>query len=110
MTDRRILAIDQGSTNTKALLVDGAGQVLARASSPLATTYPQAGWAEQSAAEIWASVQDVIAKSPRKTPRSTAFPSPTNAKRWWSGMRAPRNRSALRSSGSAAAPPQLARR
>ena len=62
MTDRRILAIDQGSTNTKALLVDGAGQVLARASSPLATTYPQAGWAEQSAAEIWASVQDVIAQ------------------------------------------------
>jgi glycerol kinase len=62
MTQRHILAIDQGTTNTKALLVDDAGQVLARASSPLTTHYPQPGWAEQSAAAIWVSVQQVIAQ------------------------------------------------
>jgi glycerol kinase len=56
-----VLAIDQGTTNTKAVLVDGAGSILARASSPLTTAYPQNGWAEQSAADIWASVQAVIA-------------------------------------------------
>jgi glycerol kinase len=62
MKPRHILAIDQGTTNTKALLVDDAGRILARASSPLTTTYPQPGWAEQSAVAIWASVQDVIAQ------------------------------------------------
>lgn len=58
----RVLAIDQGTTNTKALLIDDAGRVLARASAPLATQYPHPGWAEQSAADIWASVQSVIAQ------------------------------------------------
>jgi glycerol kinase len=60
MTLGQVLAIDQGTTNTKALLVNAAGAVLARASCPLTTTYPQPGWAEQSATAIWASVQDVI--------------------------------------------------
>lgn len=62
MTDRQVLAIDQGTTNTKALLVSETGAVLARASCPLATSYPQPGWAEQSATEIWRSVQTVIAQ------------------------------------------------
>ncbi len=57
----RILAIDQGTTNTKAVLVDDTGTILARASAPLTTDYPHPGWAEQSASAIWASVQKVIA-------------------------------------------------
>ncbi len=57
-----VLAIDQGTTNTKALLVAGSGQILARASVPLATAYPQPGWAEQSAGGIWASVATAIAQ------------------------------------------------
>jgi glycerol kinase len=56
-----ILAIDQGTTNTKAVLVDERGRVRARASAPLTTAYPQNGWAEQDANAIWASVQAVIA-------------------------------------------------
>jgi glycerol kinase len=62
MTSQRVLAIDQGTTNTKAVLVDETGQILARASAPLTTSYPHPGWAEQSAAAIWASVQAVIAQ------------------------------------------------
>ncbi len=58
----RVLAIDQGTTNTKALLIDQAGHILARASTPLTTSYPRPGWAEQSADDIWASVQAVIAR------------------------------------------------
>lgn len=57
----RVLAIDQGTTNTKALLIDRSGTILARASAPLTTSYPHPGWAEQSAADIWTSVQAVIA-------------------------------------------------
>lgn len=57
----RVLTIDQGTTNTKAMMIDGEGRVLARASSPLVTEYPQPGWAEQSAAAIWDSVRVAIA-------------------------------------------------
>lgn len=57
----RVLAIDQGTTNTKALLIDDTGRVLAQASSSVATAYPNPGWAEQSASDIWASVRSVIA-------------------------------------------------
>jgi len=56
-----ILAIDQGTTNTKALLVDHRGTIVARANRPTALSHPQPGWAEQSAAEIWTAVQHVIA-------------------------------------------------
>jgi glycerol kinase len=62
MTIRNILALDQGTTNTKAILVTEAGEIVARASSPLATHYPHPGWAEQSATDIWASVKAVIAE------------------------------------------------
>ena len=57
----RVLAIDQGTTNTKALLIDQSGRILARASALLTTSYPHPGWAEQSASDIWTSVQQVIA-------------------------------------------------
>lgn len=62
MSGLRVLAIDQGTTNTKAVLVDAGGATVARASAPLTTSYPQPGWAEQSAQAIWASVQAVIAE------------------------------------------------
>lgn len=55
-----ILAIDQGTTNSKALLVDLAGQVRSRASRPLAQTYPQPAWVEQDASAIWQSVVEAV--------------------------------------------------
>lgn len=55
-----VLAIDQGTTNTKALVVDERGHIHAHASSPSATDYPQPGWAEQSAIAIWDDTRSVI--------------------------------------------------
>ncbi|HHY57092.1 MAG TPA: glycerol kinase GlpK [Chloroflexi bacterium] len=55
-----ILAIDQGTTNTKAILVDAAGQIVARASAGLSVAYPQPSWVEQDAEAIWQSVQRVV--------------------------------------------------
>lgn len=57
---RYILAIDQGTTNTKVLLVDDAGLVVARASRPLKQTYPEPAWVEQDPDEIWQSVREAI--------------------------------------------------
>ncbi|MDX9953387.1 MAG: glycerol kinase GlpK [Anaerolineae bacterium] len=48
-----ILAIDQGTTNTKALVVSLAGTILARGSQPTTISYPQPGWVEQDALEVW---------------------------------------------------------
>jgi glycerol kinase len=55
-----ILAIDQGTTNTKALLVDREGASAYRASAPLDILQPQAGWVEQDPLALWMSVAKVI--------------------------------------------------
>ena len=60
MARPHILAIDQGTTNTKVLLFDDAGGVVARASQPVAITFPQPGWVEQDPAALWRSVEDGI--------------------------------------------------
>ncbi|PKP93823.1 MAG: glycerol kinase [Alphaproteobacteria bacterium HGW-Alphaproteobacteria-16] len=57
-----ILAIDQGTTNTKALLVAPDGNVLAARSRAMQVNYPQPGWAEQSASDIWEAVAALIAE------------------------------------------------
>jgi glycerol kinase len=54
-----VLAIDQGTTNSKALLLDETGRIVKRASAPVGVSYPQPGWVEQSAIDIWRSVQTV---------------------------------------------------
>jgi glycerol kinase len=61
MAPPRILAIDQGTSSTKAVLFEADGTVVARASHPLASSYPRDGWAEQDAGAIWDSVKAVLA-------------------------------------------------
>lgn len=56
-----ILAIDQGTTNSKAVLVSTSGQILARGASPVGIEHPQPGWVEQNPLRIWESVQEAIA-------------------------------------------------
>jgi glycerol kinase len=56
-----ILAIDQGTTNTKSLLVDRSGSPVFRTSSPLAIISTAVGFVEQDPNELWKSVQSVIA-------------------------------------------------
>src|SRR6202011_1310986 len=60
MTDQLILAIDQGTTNTKAIVIDKAGRVLARASTPMKIMFPHPAWVEQDPVAIWESVVQVI--------------------------------------------------
>lgn len=56
-----ILAIDQGTTNSKALLVSTTGDILSRGASPVGIEHPQPGWVEQSPLRIWESVEEAIA-------------------------------------------------
>jgi len=55
-----ILCIDQGTTNSKAVLLDNQSRILASGSAPLAIDHPKPGWVEQSANDIWASVCTAI--------------------------------------------------
>ncbi|MDX2383668.1 glycerol kinase [Sinorhizobium medicae] len=65
-----ILAIDQGTTNSKAVLVSTTGEILSRGASPVGIEHPQPGWVEQNPLRIWESVQEAIAACLQKGPRS----------------------------------------
>ena len=64
-----ILAIDQGTTNTKAMLVGHMGQPVFRASTAVKVSSPRAGWVEQDAVELWNSVLSVIKECLAETQR-----------------------------------------
>ncbi|MET0253929.1 MAG: glycerol kinase GlpK [Terrimicrobiaceae bacterium] len=55
-----ILAIDQGTSNTKAIVVDREAKIVARASVPMEIAFPQPGWVEQDPLAIWKAVETVI--------------------------------------------------
>ncbi|WP_413741025.1 FGGY family carbohydrate kinase [Sodalis sp. RH15] len=56
-----ILAIDEGTTNAKAIAVDAEGRVLSKAAVPLALIHPRPGWAEQDPDAVWQGVCQAIA-------------------------------------------------
>lgn len=61
MAERAVLAIDEGTTNSKAVLVDETGAILASGSAPVPIAHPQSGWVQQDAEEIWTATQKAIA-------------------------------------------------
>lgn len=56
-----IAAIDQGTTGTRCMIFDPDGQVVASCYEEHRQHYPQPGWVEHDAAEIWQKTQHVIA-------------------------------------------------
>jgi glycerol kinase len=52
---RAIMALDQGTTSSRAILFDRSGQPLGVAQQEFAQYYPQGGWVEHDADEIWQS-------------------------------------------------------
>jgi glycerol kinase len=59
-TDDLILAIDQGTGSSKALLVDHQGTIVGKGSSILGQRTPQPGRVEQSVKEIWDSISEAV--------------------------------------------------
>lgn len=53
--DRFVLALDQGTTSSRSLLFDAAGRVVAMAQKEFTQHFPQPGWVEHDAREIFAS-------------------------------------------------------
>lgn len=50
-----ILALDQGTTSSRAIVFDSKGKPVAQAAQAFAQIFPQAGWVEHDANEIWQS-------------------------------------------------------
>ncbi|MGA5454926.1 FGGY family carbohydrate kinase [Streptomyces umbrinus] len=68
-----VLAVDQGTSSTKALLLDGAGHVVDRASAPLAQTHPGPGLVEQDPLALLDSVRSAVAECMKnRDPRAVA--------------------------------------
>ena len=55
-----ILAIDQGTTSSRAIVFDRAGNIRGAAQAEFTQHFPQGGWVEHDAAEIWSSQRAVI--------------------------------------------------
>ena len=56
-----ILAIDQGTTNSKAALISADGQFVSGGSAAVGLSSPQPGWVEQDPDRIWTSVLEAMA-------------------------------------------------
>ena len=48
-----VLALDQGTTSSRAIVFDRQGRILSLAQYPFTQHYPQAGWVEHDPMEIW---------------------------------------------------------
>jgi glycerol kinase len=65
-----LLGIDQGTTQTTAVVLDEAGKVVDKLSAQLPARFPQAGWVEQDPADIVRSVKEACAPLITKYPIS----------------------------------------
>ena len=64
---KHILALDQGTTSSRAIVFDHSGSVVAAAQKEFRQIFPKPGWVEHDAAEIWATqlhtAKEAIAKA-----------------------------------------------
>ncbi len=59
MAGRHILAIDQGTTSTRAIVFDSSGHPVASAQKELPQIFPRPGWVEHDPEEIWSATVEV---------------------------------------------------
>ena len=58
-----LLALDQGTTSSRAIVFDESGAAVATAQKEFRQIYPRAGWVEHDALEIWSSQVSVAAEA-----------------------------------------------
>ena len=112
---RHVLAIDQGTTSTRAIVFDRAGAPVAQSQRELEQHYPRAGWVEHDPETIWqdtlAVCREALAKAGlERRARSPRSASPTSARPWCCGSGRAASRCTARSSGRTGAPPSAAAR
>lgn len=63
MAKKYVMAIDQGTTSSRAVLFNHEGEIVSVAQKEFTQFFPKAGWVEHDAMEIWVSVQSVISET-----------------------------------------------
>lgn len=63
MTNTYIMAIDEGTTSTRTIIFNRKGKKVAEAQSEFPQYFPQPGWVEHNANEIWNAVLSTIASA-----------------------------------------------
>ena len=63
MTSKYILALDQGTSSSRAIVFDHEGNICSVAQQEFTQIFPQPGWVEHDPMEIWASEASVIAEA-----------------------------------------------
>jgi len=58
-----LLALDQGTTSSRALVVDANGAIVAMAQKAFSQIFPQPGWVEHDPVEIWATQSGVMSEA-----------------------------------------------
>ncbi len=66
-----IIALDEGTTNAKAVALDAAGKVIVKFNQPLSIQTPREGWVEQSGMALVEASVKVIAKRLRRSALKT---------------------------------------
>jgi glycerol kinase len=69
MSEPLILSLDQGTTSTRAILFDAKGKAIAEAGRPLEQFYPDDGWVEHDAEEIFQASVAVLREAVEKSGR-----------------------------------------
>ena len=63
MSRKYILALDQGTTSSRAMVIDDAGRVVSIRQRPFQQIFPKPGWVEHSPTEIWSSQSGVATEA-----------------------------------------------
>ena len=58
-----VVALDQGTTSSRAILFNREGEIVSRAQYPFQQIYPQPGWVEHDPMEIWATERRALAEA-----------------------------------------------
>jgi glycerol kinase len=64
---RHVLALDQGTTSSRAIIFDETGKAVAKAQREFRQIYPQPGWVEHDPDEIWRSQRETAREAMRES-------------------------------------------
>jgi hypothetical protein len=81
MTTQYVAAIDQGTTSSRCIIFDYDGRIVSVGQREHRQIFPQPGWVEHDAAEIWDNVKSVVGKPgwivpPRRMGHKLSIPTP----------------------------------
>ena len=60
MSKRYVLALDEGSSSARAILVDPQGQIVSEASTPIKAVFPHTGWVELDPWDLWNAMKEAM--------------------------------------------------